>query len=346
MLVSFPAGALADRVGVRGTLVGGQTLVAAGLAAAALAGGYGLLLAGVVAAGLAYGAVNPTSTKGVLVWFAPGSRATVVGIKQAGFPVGGALGAFLLPALAQHLGWRGALGAAALLVGGTALVCGLGYREPPRAVAPGGAAPPLSAVLRSRPIWLVSLATLLFALVQVAWIGYTPLYLTEVLGFSVVGAGLVLGQAQVAGAVGRVLCGVVSDRLLGGHRLAVLGAAGVGTAIVCGAMAALGPTSPGAVVALVAVAFGLFGIGWNGIHQTLLAELAGREQMATAVGLSLALASVGAIAGAPLFGYLVDRLGGYRWGWGALAAAMGLALVLLAGVSEPAPGRGAPGASR
>ncbi|MGH7265955.1 MAG: MFS transporter, partial [Candidatus Rokuibacteriota bacterium] len=100
VLTSFPAGWLADRVGVRWTLAAGQGLVGACFALMTLAPSYGVLMALVALAGVGFGAVNPTSTKGVLVWFPARSRATVVGVKQAGFPLGGALGALLLPSLA------------------------------------------------------------------------------------------------------------------------------------------------------------------------------------------------------------------------------------------------------
>lgn len=339
VLTSLPAGWLADRVGVRWTLLGGQALVAAGFLAMVVAPGYPGLLAAVLLAGVAFGAVNPSSMKGVLVWFPARSRATAVGLKQAGFPLGGALGALLLPSLAGVLGWRGALGVAAGLIGLSAAAAGLGYREPPAGEpVPGTAAasrPRIGAVLRSRPIWLVSLATLLFAAVQVSWISYLPLYLGEVAGLSAVAAGAVLAQAQVGGTVGRVAFGMLSDRLFGGRRLVVLVLAGAATAGLCLATAGLGAGTPPAVLALVAIAFGLTGIGWNGVHHTLLAELAGRESAATAVGLCLAVSSVGVMVGAPLFGLAADRLRAYDWGWYGLAAAMLLALGLLAGVREP-----------
>jgi predicted MFS family arabinose efflux permease len=339
VVTSFPAGWLADRVGVRWTLLAGQGLTALCFGLMMLAPGYATLMTAVVVAGLAFGAVNPTSTKGVLVWFPPELRATVVGIKQAGFPLGGALGALLLPSLARGLGWRGALAVAAGLIALSAAAVGLGYREPARTTPVGAGEPPgapgVAAVLGNRAIWLVSLATFLFAAVQVSWISYVPLYLSEVAGLSVVAAGAVLGQAQLAGALGRVVFGVVSDRVFGGRRLIVLVMAGAATAGLCLATAAIGPTTPAVLVSLIALAFGLTGIGWNGVHHTLLAELAGRESAATAVGLCLAISSLGVITGAPLFGLAADRLQMYDWGWVALAVAMLAALALLTGVREP-----------
>lgn len=339
-LTSFPAGWLADRIGVRWTLLAGQALVGVCFALMVLAPGYPSLLALVTLAGVGFGTVNPTSTKGVLVWFPARSRATVVGVKQAGFPLGGALGALALPTLAirASLGWRGALAVAAGAILLSAVAVGLGYREPPRESAHAGGirpGPRPRVVLASRPIWLVSWATFLYAAVQVSWISYAPLYLSEVVGLSVIGAGAVLGLAQGGGILGRVGFGVLSDRVLGGRRLIVLLGAGIASGLLCLATGGLEPGSPATWLALVALAFGVAGIGWNGVHHTLVAELAGRESAATAVGLCLAVSSLGVIAGAPLVGALADRLGSYGPGWIALAGAMAVAVLLLLGVREP-----------
>jgi sugar phosphate permease len=340
-LTSLPAGWLADRLGVRATLVGGQSLVALCFALMALAPDYPRLLAWIVLAGIGSGAVNPTATKGVLVWFPARSRATVVGIKQAGFPLGGALGALVLPALASWggLGWRGALGVAGGVIALSAAAAALGYRDPGGGVTASPAAPSgARGVLRSRSIWLVSWATFLFALVQISWISYAPLYLAEVVGLSAVGAGFVLGLAQAGGAVGRVGFGLFSDRVLGGRRRAVLVGAGLASAVLCLATAALAPGADAVALGVVAAGFGVAGIGWNGVHHTLVAELAGRDAAATAVGLCLAVSSFGVIAGGPVFGLLADRTGAYQWGWYALAGAMTAAVILLAGVREPRTG--------
>ena len=343
-LTSFPAGWLADRLGVRWTLFAGQGLVALGFGLMTLAPDYPSLVAAVVLAGVGFGAVNPTSTKGVLVWFPARSRATVVGVKQAGFPLGGALGALTLPALAIRAGWgwRGALGTAGGLIALSAVLAGAAYREPPgerQDVPVASARPHTRGVLASWPIWLVSWATFLFAAVQVSWISYAPLYLSEVVGLSALGAGVVLGLAQAGGILGRVGFGVLSDRVLGGRRLGVLRVAGIAGGALCLATGALAPGTAPAWLALIAFGFGVAGIGWNGVHHTLVAEIAGRQSAATAVGLCLAVSSFGVIAGAPLVGAVADRTGTYGPGWVGLAGAMGLAVVLLLGVREPT-GRG------
>ena len=144
-----------------------------------------------------------------------------------------------------------------------------------------------------------------------------------------------LGLAHTGGILGRVGFGILSDRALGGRRLVVLLGAGVVSGVLCLATGALAPGAPVSWLVLVALGFGIAGIGWNGVHHTLVAELAGRESAATAVGLCLAVSSLGVIAGAPVVGTLADRLGGYGAGWIGLAGAMGLAVLLLLGVREP-----------
>ncbi|HXG05335.1 MAG TPA: MFS transporter, partial [Candidatus Binatia bacterium] len=120
ILMSLPAGTMADQWGIARTLVLGQLVIAGGLLAVSAAGSYPVLIGLLIAAGFGYGMLNPTSTKAVMAWFPPSQRATVVGLKQVGLPFGGALGAALLPLLAVMTGWRLAVAASAILLFATA----------------------------------------------------------------------------------------------------------------------------------------------------------------------------------------------------------------------------------
>ena len=57
-----------------------------------------------------------------------------------------------------------------------------------------------------------------------------------------------------------------------------------------------------------------------------MAELAGPRSAGTAVGLGLAISSLGVTLGPPVFGWCVTAAGGYRGPW------IGLSLVMLAGL--------------
>jgi predicted MFS family arabinose efflux permease len=333
-LMSLPAGTMADRWGMRRTLVAGQALIGIGLLGVTAARSYTLLAAMMVLAGAGYGLLNPTSTKAVIAWVPLRQRATMVGLKQVGLPFGGALGAALLPPLAVTLGWRAAVTAAALILATTAVASLIVYRDPPAVPAPAGVKGPLRAVLLSRDLWLVGVSTLVFAGMQTVWMGYLVLYLNEVVGMSLVAAGGYLALAQASGMAGRVAFGVLSDRVFGGLRRPTLLVAGASSALCSLAMAWTGPASSAAWLTVLALVFGFVGIGWNGVQHTLVAELAGPRAAGTAIGFGLGISSAGVTLAPPIFGWAVELAGGYRPAWIGLAAAMAGALALLGVVRE------------
>ncbi len=336
ILMSLPAGTMADHWGIKRTLILGQVVIALGLLAVSASTSYAMLALLLIVAGFGYGMLNPTSTKAVMAWFPPSRRATVVGLKQVGLPFGGVLGAAILPALALTLGWRTAVVVSAALIGLGALASVVVYRDPPDLAKPAapGARTPLREVLTTRDLWLVSASTLVFAGMQTVWIGFLVLYLQGVVGLSLLAASRYLALAQVGGMAGRVAFGILSDRAFGGRRRAPLAIAGCGSALCSLAIAATGPGTPAAALAALALVFGFVGIGWNGVQHTLMAELAGPRSAGTAVGLGLAVSSFGVTVGPPIFGWCVELTGGFRGPWIGMAVAMLGAVALLALVRE------------
>ena len=336
VLMSLPAGTMADQWGIARTLILGQLVVAGGLVAVSASGSYPALIVLMVIAGFGYGMLNPTSTKAVMSWFPLRQRATAIGLKQVGLPFGGALGAALLPVLALALGWRAALIVAAALLVVTAIASGLVYRDPPGLERPARhtARRAVLSVLGSRDLWLVALSTLVFAGMQTVWMAFLVLYLQSVVGLSLLGAARYLALAQVAGMTGRIAFGVLSDRTFDGRRRPPLAIAGCLSALCSLGIALTGPGSSATWLAVLAFVFGFAGIGWNGVQHTLMAELAGPASAGTAVGLGLAVSSLGVTVGPPLFGWCVEAVGGYRGPWIGLAVTMLAALALLALVRE------------
>ena len=340
ILMSLPAGALGDVWGVKRTLVLGQVLIAAGLLAASQATSYTMFVALMVVAGFGYGFLNPISTKAVMAWFPPSQAATVVGLKQVGLPFGGMVGAALLPVLALGFGWRRAVVAAAVPIAVGAVATLVVYRDPDaRSSAPAparaaGARSPFRAVLLSRDLWLVALSTLVFAAVQTVWMAYLVLYLQGIVGLSLIAAGRYLALAQLGGMTGRVALGVLSDRAFGGNRRLPLAIAACGSALCSLAIATTGPETSSVWLAPLALVFGFVGIGWNGVQHTLMAELAGPRAAGTAVGLGLAVASLGVALGPPLFGWVVTVGGSFTGPWIGVAVTTLGSLVLLARVRE------------
>src|SRR3989442_8613476 len=177
-------------------------------------------------------------------WFPPRQRATVVGLKQVGLPFGGMLGAALMPALALRLGWRWAIAASALAIVACAALSATVYRDPPgeaplrRAAGQRGT---VAEVLRSRDLWLVASATLVFAAMQTVWMAFLALYLQEFVGLALLAASRYLALAQAGGAPGRVAFGGLSDRPFGRPPRTPLLLAGRGPAPSLLAIALTGP---------------------------------------------------------------------------------------------------------
>jgi MFS transporter, ACS family, aldohexuronate transporter len=335
-LMSLPAGWIADRWGVLPSMVGGQALIAIGLATVAGSRSFTPLVVLMIAAGIGYGILNPTTTKAGIAWFPRRQRGTVTGLKQVGLPLGGAIGASLLPPLALRVGWRGAVALAASMVALLAVITWVLYREAPEPEH-GSASPrpvALRVVLATRDLWLVSAATFTFAGMQTVWMGFLVLYLAEIVKMPLIAASRFLVIAQVTGAVGRVAFGVLSDRVFGGRRRIVLVIAGLGSAACSLAMAGTGPGTSWWLLAALAFGFGFVGIGWNGVQHTLLAEIVGTRAAGTAVGLGLAVSSCGVTLCPPLFGLAVERLGGFAVPWVVLGLAMIATLCLLIPVRE------------
>ena len=335
-LMSLPAGWMADRWGVASTMVAGQAVIALGLFAVSGSVSFAALIAIMILAGTGYGMLNPTTAKAVMSWFPRRQRATVVGLKQVGLPLGGAVGALLMPPLALWMGWRVAVALPASLIALLAGLTWLFYRDPPRSEleTPAQQQGSMRAVLRNRDLWLVSTTTLVFAGMQTVWMAFLVLYLQETVRVPLVTAAGYLVMAQVTGMIGRVAFGLLSDRHFGGRRRIVLVIAGVGSTVCSLLMAATGPGTSAWLLAPLALCFGFFGIGWNGVQHTLMAELAGPRAAGTALGLGLAVSSLGVSVWPPLFGLLVERAGGFGVPWTVLGLAMAGALCLLLPVRE------------
>jgi predicted MFS family arabinose efflux permease len=170
----------------------------------------------------------------------------------------------------------------------------------------------------------------------------------EDLGLSVTQAGSFLSAYYIGPVLISLPAGWLADRW-GVRGAMILGQALIAVGLFAAAVApsfsflvvilVLSGAAPGAGPGLLvplAVGIGFFGVGWNGVQHTLMAELAGPRAAGTAVGLGLAISSLGVTVCPPVFGLVVERVGGYGFAWGTLAAGMMVALLLLIPVRERA----------
>ncbi|MCX6363256.1 MAG: MFS transporter [Actinobacteria bacterium] len=361
------AGWLVDRIGVRRALVIGSAITGVFVGAVALAPSYGVMLLLLALSGLGCGFIYPSAVKAVMVWFPPQERATAIGVNQAAVNVSGILGAAIMPALALSVGWRAGFVVAAAMA---FAVCGLAaavYRDPPGGIpswaagsAGSASTPPAAgeieqglpwvtgdeqadraavrpgflAVVRSRDILLLGLAAMFLCMVEFAALAHLVLFLHLDWAYSVVAAAGLLALCQAAGAFGKPLSGLVSDRLLGRRRKAPLLALAGLAGLACAILALLGQGHTWLLwVALLMLGVGA--VGWGGLFSTLAGETAGAAVAGAAAGVTAAIDNIGIFIGPPLFGLIVDRTGSYAPAWWAMVGAAVLAACLLALVREP-----------
>ncbi len=296
-----PWGALADRVGERWVLSGGLAGTAAALAGAAFTGSFGLMLAALVITGFFGASATGASGRAVMGWFSRGERGFALGVRQTAIPLGGALAALTLPAIAVAGGLEPALLAMAGFTTVAAIVAGVWMREPPPSAPPAGfvSTPPT----RDARIWRLGIGSALFVMAQGAIIGFVVLFLHDERGLSTGAAAAVLAAIQVASAASRIGFGIRSDRTE--RRIVPMRQSGLAGALLVAAAAALAH-APLALLLPALVVGGAAISSWNGLAFTAAAEIAGRQRAGTAMSLQNTLVSSVGIVSAPLFGALVD----------------------------------------
>jgi ACS family hexuronate transporter-like MFS transporter len=328
---SIPAGWVTDLLGERRALALGLGIQGAFILSFAtihdlFIGGLFLFLAGI-----GYCSVNPATTKIVMTYFPSPGRATAMGIKQTGIPLGGILAALLLPGLAITFGWR-------ISIVGVGLATGL-FLCLPWFLMPS--IPEVKSqrvqvrwvqlweVFSNREILALSIMNLFLAGVQLSIVTYLVLFLKSNFFFSSILAGFYLAACQMGGTAGRVCWGLISDFLLKGKRKSTLLSISIIAAGQLFLLGRIGPDVPGVLIFLMIFLLGFTTVGFHGVLLSLLGELADRKLVGLTMGFSMTITFSGVILFPPFFGHIVDRLGSYTPAWDFLAWAYVAALLIL-----------------
>src|SRR5581483_7849492 len=330
LLFSLPGGHLADRWGVRPTLLGALAVGGVGLLAAATAPHFVVFLLCLVLAGSGWSVVNPVLGKAIVDVFPLTERGIAMGIKQMGLTLGGVVSALVLPPIAARWGWRAAVGACAVAVTVPVIAAWRPLAPLARPTGAHAAAAAFSWSWTRRPALLIVFgAGVVLGMVQSAVLAYLPLFSVQALGFSHVGTGVLIAASQAGGAVSRLVLGAASDRWSSGRRPPWL----VFTSALAAAIFLLYawlPTAAPLGAGLLAFAAGVGAYGWVGIYFIISAEAGGAAQSGLLSGVSFAAIVVGLLTGAPLFGAVLQALDSYRASWTVFACLSGLVAVVVA----------------
>jgi MFS family permease len=300
-------GYIVDRIGERIVLALGSALTAAAAFAAAsvqslVAVGLFLLLGGMAAA-----SSNTASGRLVVGWFPPDQRGLVMGIRQTAQPLGVALGALVIPRLAESHGLSVALLFPALVCAVSALVCAVAVIDPPRPPRAQAPETDLANPYRgSSVLWRIHAVSVLLVVPQVMVWTFTLVWLMSERGWSAGSAGAMVTVAQVLGAGGRIAAGRWSDVV--GYRLRPIRTIALAAAA---AMALLALTdwldSPISVAMMVIAS--VVTVSDNGLAFTAIAEIAGPFWSGRALGTQNTSQLLTAGIAPPLFGGLIGIAG-------------------------------------
>ena len=286
LLTLLPWGFLTDRVGERIVLATGLGTCGLFLVVAGQAETFWQLYVLLFLAGAAGASVNSATGRAVMGWFDASQRGLALGIRQAAVPVGGLVGALVLPHFTVHHAYM-FLGALCLLGAAAGAVF---LREP--------AALPLEVVdvewtVRDHRLWRLCTVSGLYVVAQMSVLGFVVLYLHDERGMGKGQAAAVLGAVQVVAVVMRIGAGRWSDTL----RTRTVPLARIGIAMcVALALATVLLTAPLVLLVPAFVVAGSLTMAWNGVAFAAVAELAGRARSGAALGVQQTVLSLGGVA--------------------------------------------------
>jgi MFS family permease len=315
----LPWGLVADRVDERWVIATGLTGAAGALAAASATHGYAAVTATLVATGALGASVNAASGRAIMAWFPSSELGTALGIRQTAIPIGGAVGALALPALASAGGTRLAfLFLAGACLAGAAIAAVFirgGSREEPELGE-------VSRPLREPRMWLLGAGTGLYLVAQIGLTAFVVLFLHQHHHVSGHAAGAVLAAIYVLAIAARIGSGRISDRL--GSRLGPLRTIGVALAI-CTAAVAVATDAPLALLVPLFVVAGVLSMSWNGLAYASAAEMAGAARTGAALGFQQTLLGVVVAAAPPV----IAAIATHSWRAAFFVAAAGPAVGVL-----------------
>ncbi|MBN3836367.1 MFS transporter [Burkholderia sp. Ac-20344] len=316
-LSELPWGMAADRFGDRRVLLAGLVATAAMFALMVCtivptAHGVPPLMRVVVAmccVGLLGGSVNGSSGRAVMRWFGERERGLAMSIRQTAVPLGGGIGAALLPSLASHLGFAAVFGALMLLCAGSAALTWRWLHEPPPAPAavdiaatratgqPHRAALRTGGPLTSGPVWRIVLGIGALCAPQFAVLTFATVFLHDFGRLGLAGISTAMVVLQFGAMVMRVWSGRHTDRH--GNRRAYLRGSvlvAAGSFALLAAATAGSPQVPLAAIVVILVFAGICVSAWHGVAYTELATLAGANHAGTALGMANTIVYLGLFA--------------------------------------------------
>jgi MFS family permease len=296
-------GYVLDRVGERIVLTAGSALTAG--AAYAAASVHSMVWVGVYLflGGMAAASCNTAGGRLVSGLFPPQQRGLAMGIRQTAQPLGIAVGALVMPELAER-GPHAGLMFPALVCGAAAVASAVGIVNAPQKSRKTATKEDLASPYRgSSVLWRIHAVAGLLMMPQTVTVTFMLVWLINHHHWSVASAGGLVTLSQLLGAVGRIAVGRWSDRI--GSRMQPVAVIAVAAALTLFLLALSDLLDSRFDIALM-VAISVIAVLDNGLDATAVTEFAGPFWSGRALGIQNTTQRVVAAIGPPLFGVLIS----------------------------------------
>lgn len=331
LLVVLPVGGLIDRLDACRAFPILLTTVGLAFLVVSLQDSFSGLLVALFILGLLRAGIIPLVNRVITVRFDPSQRGTIMGIIYAAVPLGGFLGAIVLPALGEYIDWNTGYRVLGLM----ALFGGLLSRKQiPKDNIVRPARNPIRdlAVLRSGTFLFLAVAYGFYALSLSADL-FVTLFLVDVVKISALVAGIFFGLIQLTGIGGRVCWGILADRGFHRNRWWLLAIVNWLTVISFALLIRLNSDSTWWMIAGVMIVIGMSVASSWGILSTVLGDVVGLGSIAIATSAIFFITNFADVLGPILFGAVLDATHSYQKTLGlfmGVAACTGLALCWMA----------------
>lgn len=310
IILSLPAGLLADRYGTKAVAAAALLLMTAGSVAVAAADSYFALIIGRIITGLGAVLLLVVAPQGIGAAFSPKKMGLAMGIFSAAGPMGVFVSFNGLPALAAHFGWRSSVWAATVYYAAVLVMLLLFYRVPFTRTRSMGSTRWLRRIWLERgslTLWLVALSWAFFNGSVVSLFTFCPDFLVN-RGFTLESAGFYTSIVVIASLIFAPVSGFLADRIRRKELLIILGG-------ICTALCQLFIPAYTLLLVLFMAVIGAASVTIATPIYAIGTEAEGKERLGFAFGVLSMLNSLGSFVVPQLVGYSRDVTGSYGQGF-------------------------------
>jgi len=308
LVFSVIGGLISDRIGARWTGFLGLLLMAISGMLRGLAQEYGQFLAAMLLFGIAIGLTRPNLPRALSQWFPPNRLGMVNGLAAGGSALGAALTMAFSVSIFGPLagGWRNVV----ILLGILSFLLAISWVVLVRERISGEKSKPnmsmvfkgFGLVLRSKPVWILSIAAFLLFGHTSAWVSHFPGFFEYRHHMSSAAAGQMVSITLFAGVFAAIFGPTLSDRL-GSRKPAIL------LACIAGGLCNMLQGSFLGTVLIVILVIMPFGVGTiSPLMLTIPFELKGlpRSAAGAAIGMIFTFQNIGTFVYPVFSGKLID----------------------------------------